>query len=179
MAKKPIRGEIARSREAREEELARLSDRYRLPLISYFHRRTQNNAEAEDLAQSVLLRLIKREDLDTLESLDGFIFTTAGNLLVDRARKAKVRELGQPEIEAHATEAEVFTPERVIQGRQELSEVLEVLSDLPERTRDIFLLARLEGFKYREIAEMYGISNSGVAKHMMKALAHIMTMVKL
>ena len=163
----------------REDELARLSKRYRLPLIAYFNRRTQSGHDAEDLAQEVLLRLIQREDFADLENLDGFIFTTAGNLLVDRARKAKVRELGQPEIEAQAGDADVFTPERVIQSKQELTEVLEVLADLPERTRDIFILARLEGFKYGEIADMYGISKSGVGKHMIRALARVMKMVKL
>jgi len=44
---------------------------------------------------------------------------------------------------------------------------------LNERTRDVFVLNRLEQMKNREIAQMLGISESAVEKHMTKALAHL------
>src|SRR3546814_19108844 len=40
---------------------------------------------------------------------------------------------------------------------------------LPDRTRIIFVLRRIEGWKYQEIAERYGISVSAVEKHVERA----------
>jgi len=64
-------------------------------------------------------------------------------------------------------------PERVLVGRQTIRDVLDALAELGERTRDIFILARLENVQHREIAAMYGISVSAVEKAMMKAMAHL------
>ena len=47
------------------------------------------------------------------------------------------------------------------------------LGALPERTRTIFLLYRVEELCYREIAEQLGISIPAVQKHMAKALERI------
>jgi RNA polymerase sigma-70 factor (ECF subfamily) len=47
------------------------------------------------------------------------------------------------------------------------------LRQLPERTRDVFMLRRFEGLKHAEIARLYGISVRAVEKHFAKALAHI------
>lgn len=62
-----------------------LADRYRPPLMAFFHRRTGVGVEAEDLAQEVLARVLRRGDLDRVEKPDAFIFITARNLLRDRA----------------------------------------------------------------------------------------------
>jgi RNA polymerase sigma factor (sigma-70 family) len=65
------------------------------------------------------------------------------------------------------------SPERVLVVEQELSLVAGALNRMPERTRDVFLLIRVEGLKQAEIAEMLGISVSAVEKHFAKALAHL------
>ena len=55
----------------------------------------------------------------------------------------------------------------------DLSLAFDALPELGERTRDIFILARLENMQHREIAAMYGISVSAVEKSMLKAMAHL------
>ena len=47
------------------------------------------------------------------------------------------------------------------------------LDSLPERTRSVFLLYRIEGLKYREIAQALDISIPAVQKHMARALERI------
>lgn len=54
---------------------------------------------------------------------------------------------------------------------EEMKEQIEmVLRQLPERTKEIFLLRRDEGLKNREISERLGISTTAVEKHMSRAL---------
>ena len=55
---------------------------------------------------------------------------------------------------------------------QEISAVISnTIGRLPERTREIFLLNRQEGLKYREIAEQLSISVKTVEANMGKALS--------
>lgn len=159
---------------------AALSARYRAPLIAFFRRRTSNDiAEAEDLAQEVLLRVVRRHERSPVAEPDAFIFQTARNLIKDRHRHAKVREDYRAAVELRSDAAERVNPERVLQGRQELARVVEALGGLNEQTRDMFILNRLEGMKYREIAELYGVSQSSVRKQLFKAMSHLMRTVDL
>ena len=64
-------------------------------------------------------------------------------------------------------------PERVLQGYESLSEVLSTLNELSERTRDIFILFRLENMKQRDIALAFGITVKAVEKHVLKAVTHL------
>ena len=68
---------------------------------------------------------------------------------------------------------EELSPERVLEGRQSLASVLRALDELDERTRDAFILHRLEGMRHAEIADLYGVSVSSIEKYIIKALAHL------
>lgn len=154
-----------------------LADRYRAPLMAFFHRRTGDGVEAEDLAQEVLARVLRRGDLDRVEKPDAFIFMTARNLLRDRARRAEVRVRSQGDLEVLEAGGAGVSPERVIQGRQDLRQVMAVLDALDGKTRDMFILHRLEGMTYRQIAGLYGVSISAVEKRLIKAFARLMDCV--
>ena len=166
-----------RSPPARDADALRdaVSARYRGSLLAFFRRRTGGDpVEAEDLAHEVLLRVLQHADLDAVDKPDAFIFMTARNLLRDRARRAEVRERSGPEMALMNAGVEGVTPERVFQGKQDLALAVAALSELSEKTRDIFILARLERMTYRQIADLYGVSVSAVEKHLVKAFAHLM-----
>jgi RNA polymerase sigma-70 factor (ECF subfamily) len=154
---------------------------FRGPLLAYFSKRVKNRNEAEDLTQEVFIRLLNHPDKNNGHTLDGYVFTIAANLLRDRAKSAAAARDRQVEsldrlVEKDAIAAnlvEARSPERVLVGRQTIENVLEALAELGERTRDIFILARLENMQHREIAAIYGISVSMVEKLMMKAMAHL------
>ena len=48
-----------------------------------------------------------------------------------------------------------------------------VLDELAPRTREMFLLNRLDGLSYTQLAARYGVTVSAVEKQMMKAIAHL------
>ena len=52
--------------------------------------------------------------------------------------------------------------------------MLRALDELGERTRDIFMMYRLEKMKHRDIAALYGITVSAVEKHIAKAGVHLL-----
>jgi RNA polymerase sigma factor (sigma-70 family) len=154
-----------------ENAVAQLSRRFRPALMAFFVRRIANHAEAEDLTQEVFARLAAMPS-DRMAHADAYIFQIAANLLKDRGRREKVRadyRLGVAASDGHGVEP--IDPDRVLAGRQALGQIAGVLRDLPERTRTIFVLYRIESMKKRDIAASYGISVSAVDKHLMKAMS--------
>ncbi|HEY4075603.1 MAG TPA: sigma-70 family RNA polymerase sigma factor [Rhizomicrobium sp.] len=158
---------------------AELSHRFRAPLMAYFLKRVRDRTEAEDLTQEAFVRLIRNPDRNDGIAIHAYVFTIAANLLRDRARSRVTRAAGNHaplhEVQEGAASAliEDISPERVLVARQTLAEVLEALAEMGERTRDIFILSRLENLPQREIAALYGISVSAVEKHMIRAMAHL------
>jgi RNA polymerase sigma-70 factor (ECF subfamily) len=154
---------------------------FRGPLLAYFLKRVKNRNEAEDLTQEVFVRLLNHPDRNNGHTLEGYVFTIAANLLRDRAksvalahdRQAQSLDLLAEKDAISANLIEDRNPERVLVGKQTVQDVLDALAELGERTRDVFILARLENVQHREIAAIYGVSVSMVEKMMMKAMAHL------
>ena len=154
---------------------------FRGPLLAYFLKRVKSRNEAEDLTQEVFVRLLHHPDKNNGQTLGGYVFTIAANLLRDRAKSVATAHHRQIQSLDLLDEKDAFSanlvegrnPERVLIGKQTIQDVLDALVELGERTRDIFILARLENVQQREIAAMYGISVSAVEKMMMKAMAHL------
>lgn len=151
-----------------------LSQRFRPALIAFFLRRIRSHSEAEDLTQEVLLRIVQRgADIDASRP-DGYVFQVAANLLRDRGRRQMVRtnylDVFAP---THVNWVDEVDPARVFLAKQSLAAVVAALRELPERTRTIFILFRMESMKQRQIADMLGISARTVEHHVMRASVHL------
>lgn len=159
---------------------ARLDARFRGPLMSFFLRRVAGRAEAEDLTQEVFIRLLAAADRAEIEDADAFVFQIAANLLRDRGRRNATRAAAQlAEVDDNLVSdltrefMEDRGPERVLLAREEIADVLKALDELGERTRDIYILFRLEAMKQRQIAALYGVSVGTVEKDVARATLHL------
>lgn len=153
-----------------ERLLDQLAQRYRYPLIAFFTRRVGSSSEAEDLTQEVFLRMVRRLGVSGVDNVEAFLFRTAVNLLRDRSRRGKTLASREVDFAQRHGDVDDLSPERLFDSRQSLGLVIEVLSELDERTRDAFILHRLEGMKHAQIAEVLGVSVSSVEKYIVKAL---------
>jgi RNA polymerase sigma-70 factor (ECF subfamily) len=146
----------------------------RLWLIRWFRRRVENASDIEDLVQDVFARMVARDSSEPVEHLNGYILKTASSVLADRARRSASHGAGRHvafDSELHAEEE--LDPVRVLAAKEDLHAATAALLSLPERTRTIFVLRRLEGRRYRDIAAQLGISVSAVEKHMVRAIQHL------
>jgi RNA polymerase sigma factor (sigma-70 family) len=167
---------VERALQQRMDDLCR---RFRPALLAYFLRRVRNPAEAEDLAHEVFLRLTG-VPLEQLRCADAYVFQVAANLLRDRARRSKVRDDYTAARLAAEGETEEFgahalDPERIETGRRSLAALVARLLELPQRTREIFILYRIENVRRGDIAQAYGLSLSSVEKEIARATAYLMT----
>lgn len=146
----------------------------RKPLIGFFSRRLRSTDEVADLVQEVFLRLAARSQNSEIGDLKSYAFKVAASVLVDRSRRHAVRhQSAHVQIEGEEGIELEITTDRIVEARDTLSNVRRALEELPQRTQTIFVLRRIEGLRYREIAERVGLSVSSVEKHMVRAIEHI------
>ena len=156
------------------DAFARLCRTYHQPLLRYFQRRINIASEAEDLVQETFARLAKPGRIEGIGNLEAYIFQAAANLLRERARRrATAKADQQAELHESLQDDQVFSPERILLGKEALDRMATGLKELPERVRTIFVLQRFEGFGYAEIARKLGVSQSTVEKAMSRAIAHL------
>ena len=149
-----------------------LDRRWRPALMAFFLRRISDRSEAEDLTQEVFVRMLNQNRPEGVG--DAYVFQIASNLIIDRARRTKVRiDHRISATIANDTSVEHLDPMRIATSREELDLIVQALETVSERQRQIFLLYRIDGLSQAQIAQAVGISVSGVKKSVAKTLAVI------
>lgn len=160
---------------AETDQIASLSTQFRPALRRFFSKRVKEQHEIDDLVQDVFVRLVRKVHADGSKIVAGYVFQTAQSVLNDWLRKRQVRQASaHEEIQIERPDLkDDSTPERVLVGKQSLAKATAAVLELPEVTRTIFLLRRLEGMRYGDIAKRLGMPMSTVEKHMARAVAHL------
>ena len=143
-------------------------------LQSKIFRRT-GSKDSEDLLQTSLLRMIEKGQ-EKVTNPEAFLMRSAMNQMRDNYRRSRhpaaPREL---EPEHYAVSDDSPMPDESLIAKQRLARVQQGLEHLSPRTKEIFLMHRLDGMKYREIADHLGISTSAVEKHISKAMQFLIS----
>ena len=146
----------------------------RRSLSAYFARRLRDVSDVDDLVQEVFARIVARDSTTPIGHLGKYLHQTAGSVLADYARRRSARRVeAHVEFDPDQHGESDFDPERIVAGRQDVATATAALLSLPERTRTIFVLRRLEGVPAREVAKQIGVSVSAVEKHMVRAVRRL------
>ena len=140
-------------------------------LIAFLARRA-GDEDAKDIAQEAMVRLM-RYRAQPADQLRPLMYRIALNVLNDRGRRDSTRQAS-----AHVSLDQDFlglassepSHDQRIAYEQELALVRAAILQLPERCRQVYLLNRIEGMSYSQIASHCGISVKAVEKHIGKAL---------
>jgi len=145
---------------------------HRSMLVAWLSRRVGED-DAQDVAQEAFVRLMRYRG-QPVDQLRPLMYRIAINVIHDRGRRDSTRQVfahvsldqdfvGLPSLEpAHETR---------IEHEQELALVRAAILKLPERCRQVYLLNRIDGLSYSQIAQHCGISVKAVEKHIGKALS--------
>ena len=140
-------------------------------LLRYAETLVRKTEIGEEVVQDVFYNVWKnRDSIRITQSWKGYLYRSVYNNSMMHLRK-KRREFSLED--GLFPEKDGGSPNPI--QELEYQEISAVISDtigrLPERTREIFLLNRQEGLKYREIAERLSISIKTVEANMGKALS--------
>jgi RNA polymerase sigma factor (sigma-70 family) len=149
-----------------------LHARFRRPLQRFFAGYRLNVDDVEDLTQEVFLRLASGGCPAELRRPDAFVFTLARNLVRDRARRMHTKAASvSVAVDDLELRSGAPTPDEVLEHDERLDQVIAALETLKPATRRAFLLHRVHGYSYAEIARATGVSVSMIEKHVMAAIA--------
>ena len=135
-------------------------------LFRYCHRLTGDPDLADDIAQEAFVRLYEHRVEGDERGVRAWLFRTATHLVSDRYR---VDENRRRLLEANPVRpAAMEPPDRIVQRGEDVARVRAALEGLSERDRAM-LLARYEGFSYRETAEAFDVAPGSVGTLLARA----------
>ena len=145
-------------------------DEYYDPIRNFLYYKLGDIHQAEDIAQEVFIRAWKKRDEIIIDSVKSLLYTIANNLAINYFQSAKKKyEFQLNDEEAPTSE----TPEFTMEEKEFAEKLNEVLEELPESQRVVFLMNRIDDLTYRQIAERLEISVKAVEKRMHGALKYL------
>lgn len=134
--------------------------------------------DAENIVQDVFLMLWeKREVLEVQVSLVSYLFSLVKNRCMDYLRHQVVADEFKQELSAKLSSLEVLN--NTVGPDEDIERIIATAIDkLPERCREIFIKSRIEGRKYREIADELHLSVNTVENQMSIALKRLRAELK-
>lgn len=145
----------------------------RRPLLGVARRILGDGAAAEDVVQSLWLRVQGVDERLAVRDAGAFLRRLVHNLAIDQLRKDRVRHgllHDAPPDEAIADDTPSI--EQAMIDRDRLACLRTALAELPPRCREVFVLRRIHDLSSAEIADRLGITQNAVAKHVRHALHH-------
>lgn len=139
-------------------------------LRNFLYYKSGNLQMAEDLTQDAFAKLWERCASVVSMRAKSFLFTIANNLFLNQVKHKKVVLKFQ---QHRHKEKDYQDPQFLMEEDEFKSKLEKAISNLPESQREVFLMNRIDGLKYREIAESLGISVKAVEKRMHKALKEL------
>ena len=147
----------------------------RVTLLRTLQRMVNNPSTAEDLLQETYLRVTRALSERPVDHLEPFVFQTARNLALDHLRALRIQSRtlmdDVPLDVMQNVAAPLSTAEDAIHAEQMLKRLSVSLGQLSARQQQIFILSRLHGHSYLEIAEQLGVSLSTVQKELKLIMA--------
>jgi len=133
----------------------------------------KSREESENLTQDVFLSLWEnRLKIEKNSSIKSYVFTITYNSAISIIRK-KARESQFMEYLKSLQEINVEPVNIELEYTELTNKLDEILQALPQRQKEIYLLHRVKGLKYSEIAESLNISVNTIENHMSRALKTI------
>ncbi|MCR9265594.1 MAG: RNA polymerase sigma factor [Flavobacteriaceae bacterium] len=136
-------------------------------VFNYIYYKFGNAEKANDAVQEAFVKLWENCAKVSPEKAKSYVYTVANNLYLNVIKAEKVRLKYANSVDDHSSN---LSPEFLMEEKQYREKLENALNELPENQRTTFLLNRIDGKKYAEIAEMEGVSIKAIEKRMHLAL---------
>ncbi len=169
----PVAG--AQRSEEHETLIARLYREHNQALIRFVMTRVDSEQEARDVAQEAYVRMLQLDSGGAISFLSGYLFKTAANIATDRLRHRAVRRRTDTELahEHHHWLQPLQPLDAILEMREELQRIEQLVDELPPKCREAFYLHRLHDLSPPEIAARLGVTKRMVHHYLVRAMAFL------
>ena len=155
-----------------EDELSALLPRLR----RFAHGLSRNPADADDLTQMTIERALRAQaQWQPGTRLESWLYKIMRNLWIDTVRSRGRRD----QVEAPPEEAETLghDPRAAVDASIDLQRVMAAMGRLPDEQREVVALILIEGFGYREAAELLGLPIGTVSSRLVRGRTALLALV--
>lgn len=136
---------------------------YYRPLCLYALHYVHDIDNAEDIVQDCFVAMIEKGMGENIDNVRSYLYIAVRNRCLNMLRDTH-KELS-------ATDAEGdISDEEAVEASLHEAELWTAIDSLPAKCREVFLMSKQQGLKYREIANELGISEKTVEHQISKAL---------
>ena len=155
-------------REGDLQKLGLLFERYKNLLFGYFFKLSKDKELSEDLVQAVFMRVIKYKHAYRGDgSFKTWLFHIARNIQVDHWRKGKKQGT---KVSTYQIEDRLPSDEDSNSNEEKLQTLERALELLPDDKKELIILSKLKGMKYKEIAQIMNLSEPIIKVRAFRAL---------
>lgn len=164
---------VERLRQGDLEAFDMIYDMYAGKLYSFGMKYLRNSADAEELVQSVFMKVWENsKKLDRNLSFRSYLFTIAYNDICKLFRRKSYLRKYVDETLYENSEITVSTEEG-IDYQSVIAEVQKIMNTLPEKQKEVFIKSRLEGKSAKEISAELGLSPGTIDNYISGAMKFI------
>lgn len=132
-----------------------------------------SNIDVDDILQETFLKAYKKIDqFDGQSSLFTWLYSIARNLIMDEFRHQQ-RMPQRSHTPADEFEITDDSPNSAKSNREEIHELRNAISELPDILRDIVVMKTLEGLSYDEICQITGVNTETLKNRMFRAKKYL------
>lgn len=155
-----------------------LFKRYGNKIFQFALKLLKSDVDAENIVQDVFLSLFEnRYKIEKCSSVKYYIYTITYNSAISQIRR-KMNECRFIEYLKFIQTNDQPEPDQQLEYLELVEKLNEIVGSLPERQREIYLLHRQQGIKYKEIAAQMNISVNTVENQMSGAIKKIRQKVR-
>lgn len=135
--------------------------RYFPKLIRFAYYRLHSVETARDLVQDLFFKVWSgRERLNPQKSIQAYLYKSLNNLIINHQKLSSSKTSSLTDIAEEKIKTEEKQDNRI--------DIQTAIERLPEKLKTVFILSRIEGYKYSEIADICNISVKAIEKRMTK-----------
>ena len=147
------------SKNSDEKAFKQLFELYGNGLLRFSNSIIKKKELAEEVVCDVFFQLwLQRKKVNNIENIKAYLFTAAKNTSLNYLEKEKRVKFFQLDDITVTLPANEVCPECELISAELRNVIEQAIQHLPERCKLIFSLAKIEQFKYKEIAQILGIS---------------------
>jgi len=159
--------------------LGLLFERHHRMLFSFFYHRNKNIQLSEDLVQNVFMRVLKYKHRYRGEGeFKHWLFHIARNVSADHYRKKKIKYSEAIDDWKDQIRDGGSTPTQSIIHQEEMSQLKTALDRLDPEKKEIIMLSKIQGLRYKDIGQRLGCSEGAVKVKVYRALKALKQMYK-
>ena len=147
------------------------------PLCNYAYAILKDYDQSEDVVQDILFNFWNKRDTLNIESskIENYLVRSVKFKCIDSHRQDIVKR----KYEAEMVHSQTIHNEQNHDEKPDYKTIIyEAIAQLPEKTRQVFVMSKMDGLSYNEIAKSLGISPKTVENQMGRAFKHLRTIIK-